>query len=216
METLRNMAADAERILVPKSRDATNCVQEFTSQTGIEVPDTVWESEYARSGGRSFRLVPGGDMPGQIAAGWGDLAICSTELVEESGFRTKIDTCRIGAPICGFSVLALEEVADDWQRFLEQGASRYPTLARELPSTFPRYLGLIAAGKDLPVVPQTVPISGKAEVTMRDNGIGAVTDRIVSGNTVRKIGGREVFRLAIIFTEVIIRRQDAKAYQSAA
>lgn len=151
-------------------------------------------------------------MPGQMAAGWGDIAICSTELLEESGLRGAFNAYRIGEPICRYSVLALDEVAEDWQRFLEGSSGRYPSKTRVLPATFPRFLGLIAAGRDLPLLKQSVPISGKAEATMRDNGIGAVADRVVTGNTVKKIGGREVYRLANIFTEVIVRKQDAAAY----
>ena len=209
METFVDIAKSAERILVPKSRDAASSVLDFTAQTGIEVPNTVWENEYAKSGNRSFRLVPGGDMPGQLVAGWGDIAVCSTELIEESGLRRQFDAYRIGKPICRFSVLALNKVADDWQRFLEQASGRYPSLAREIPSTFPRFLGSIVAGRDLPLKSQYVTISGKAEATMRDNGIGVVADRVVTGNTVRKLGGREVFLLANIFTEIIVRKQDA-------
>ena len=216
MKAFRNIAESGARILVPKSKDAMPSVREFASRIGIEVPDSVWEDEYVTSGGNSFRLTPGADMARQIAAGWGDIAICSTELLEESGIRDRLSVSRIGEPICRYSVLALNEVADDWRNFLESSNGRYPTPPRQLPASFPRYLGLIAAARDLPIVPQDVPISGKAEVSMRDNGIGAVADRIDTGNTVRDRGGQEVFKLANIFTEIIMRRQDAAAYQSAA
>lgn len=209
---LRDIALSAKRIMVPKSRDAESSVADFTARTGVEIPDTLWENEYVTSDGRSFRLVPGGDMPGQLDAGYGDLAICSTELIEESGLRRQLDAYRIGEPICRLSVLALDEVADDWQQFLELANGRYPSLPRELPSPFPRYLEQIAAGRDIPLVPQYIPISGKAEATMRVNGIGAVADRIVTGKTVKKIGGREVYQLANIYTEVIVGKQDATAY----
>jgi hypothetical protein len=61
-----------------------------------------------------------------------------------------------------------------------------------------------------------ISISGKGEATMRDSGIGAVADRVVSGETARKLGGLEVFELAKIYPEVIFRRQDADAYKPAA
>ncbi len=204
------MAQSATRLLVPKSSDALSSVTAFTKLTGIEVPATLWEKEYVKAGGRSFRLVPGSDMPGQIAAGWGDVAICSTELVAEAGLPD-ITSVRIGSALCRYSVLALNETADDWQEFLER-TSRYPMPPRCLPASFPRYLGMIAAGRDLPLLPASVPISGKGEATMRDNGIGAVADRIVSGETVRKLGGREVFVLANMYPEIVVRRQDADAY----
>lgn len=207
MEALCDAIGGAERFLVPKSRDARDTVQTFTAVTGLEIPESVYKDEYATSGRLTFRLTPSSDMPAQIAAGWGDVAICSTELIEESNLRRRFDTFRIGEPICRYSVLALNEVADDWQAFLETANGRFPAY-RRLPSTFPRYLGIIAADRDLPIRPLDVPISGKAEVTMRDNGIGAVADRIVTGNTVRKVGGREIVSLANIFTEIIVKRKD--------
>ena len=205
-----DMARSAGRILVPKSRDAVSGVAAFTEATGIEVPGSLWDKEYMKADGRSFRLVPGGDMPGQIEAGWGDVAICSTELVAEAGLPG-IASLRIGSPVCRYSVLALNEVADDWQAFLER-TSRYPISPRWLPSSFPRYLGMIAAGRDLPLLPMSVPISGKGEATMRDSGVGAVADRVVSGGTVQKLGGREVYVLADIYPELVVRSQDADAY----
>lgn len=215
METLRDIAGSAERVMVPKSRDALSGVAAFTEVTGIEVPQTVWDEEYVRSGGRTFRLVPGGDMPSQIAAGWGDIAICSTELVAEAGLAA-VTSVRVGESVCRYSVLALAECADDWQAFLGR-TSRYPISPRYLPASFPNYLGMIAAGRDLPLVPTSgIAISGKGEATMRDSGIGAVADRVVTGNTARKLGGVEVFELAKIYPEVVMRRQDADAYKSAA
>ncbi len=178
--------------------------------TDVEVPSSVYEKEFAVSEGRSFRLVPGGDMPAQIAAGWGDVAICSSELVAEAGRCDVLSAC-IGSVTCRYSVLALDEVADDWQRFLER-TSRYPVAARRVPASFPRFLSMIAAVKDLPLIPMDVPISGKGEATMRASGVGAVADRVVSGNTARKQGAREVLTLANIYPELVVRRQDANAY----
>ena len=208
---LIGMAQSAERILVPKSKDAVSGVTAFSEVTGIEIPSAVWEKEYVTSAGRSFRLVPGADMPGQIVAGWGDIAICSTELVAEAGLKA-VESRRIGAPVCRYSVLALEERADDWQEFLGR-SSRYPVLPRQLPGSFPNFLGMIAAGRDLPLLPLGVPISGKGEATMRASGIGAVADRVVSGNTAKKLGGREVFKLADIYPELVMRAVDAVSYE---
>lgn len=213
-EQIVEMAQTAERILVPKSRDALSGVAAFTELTGIEVPKTVWEREYVTAGGRTFRLTPGGDMPGQIAVGWGDVAICSTELVEEAGIPSLV-SYRIGGSVCRYSVLALDEVADDWRVFLER-TSRYKRQVRDIPASFPNFLAMIAAGRDLPVRPMKVPVSGKGEATMRGSGIRAVADRVVSGSTVRRQGGREVFLLANIYPELVVRRQDADAYRSAA
>lgn len=209
METLYSVAQSAERILVPKSKDALASVALFNEMTGIEVPDWVWRDEYVISGGRSFRLVPGSDMPGQIVAGWGDMAICSTELTIESGLKDKIGEYIVGDSICRFSVLALNEVADNWRQFLKNTSSKYPIAPRDLPSSFPRLLGMIAAARDLPITPMSAPISGKAEATMCASGIGAVADRVVTGETARRLGAQEVFRLADIRTSFVVRRNDA-------
>lgn len=213
-ELMRDMAQSSERILVPKSIDAVSGVAAFTIITGIEIPDTLYDKGYVKSGGRSFRLVPGGDMPGQIAAGWGDVAICSTELVAEAG-NASVLGLRLGMSVCRYSVLALDEAADDWRAFLER-ASRYPIEPRRLPASFPNFLGMIAAGRALPILPLDVPISGKGEATMLDSGIFAVADRVVSGETVRKMGGQEVFWLADIYPELVVRSCDADAYRTRA
>ena len=215
METLRDIAQSAERILVPKSRDALGGVLAFTAITGIEIPETVWNKEYVVAGGRSFRLVPGADMPSQVGAGWGDVGICSTELVAEAGISA-VRSLRFGESVCRYSVLALEEKAEDWRAFLTQ-TSRYVRQPRYLPGSFPNLLGMIAAGRDLPLLPvRGISVSGKGEATMRASGIGAVADRVVSGETARKLGGCEVFELAKIYPELVVRRQDADAYQPAA
>lgn len=197
---------------MPKSRDAESGVDAFSAVSGIEVPAKLWEKEYVVSGGRSFRLVPGADMANQIAAGWGDIAICSTELVAEAN-QPSVIGCRIGEMVCRYSVLALDQVADHWRDFLQRSA-RYPKQVRMLPASFPLYLTQIAIGRDLPLVPMGVQVSGKAEATMFASGVGAVADRIVTGRTVRALGGQEVFELAKIYPELIVRRQDADAYRT--
>ena len=202
LDTVRS----AERILVPTSKDSGAGIRTFMEFTGIEIPDAIWDKEYVESDGRSFRLVRPGDMPSQIAAGWGDVGISSTEMVEEAQ-EPEVNGYAIGNVACRYSVLAMREVADEWQDFLVS-TSRYPKATRTLPASFPRYLNSIAAVRDLPLVASPVKISGKAEATMRVNGDLAVADRAVTGTTAARMGAKEVYTLAPIFTEIVIRRQD--------
>lgn len=202
-----DMAQSAERIMLPVSKDAASGLRAFTGLTGIEVPESLTDKEIVRAAGREFRLARGADMPGQIAADWADLALCSTEFVREARLP-RVQSARIGDPICRYSVLALESVAEDWREQLSRG-SRYPLSVWNLPASFPNFLNLIAAAQDLPIRAMSVPISGKAEATMRASGIGAVADRVVTGRTAQRLGGQEVYVLAEIFPELVWRSQDA-------
>lgn len=208
---IAGFAQSAERILVPTSKDSLSGVRAFTELTGVEVPDSLWRDEYVESAGRSFRLVRPVDMPDQVNAGWGDMAISSTELVAEADVRSVIGL-RYGQTVCRYSVLALEDVAADWQDFLEK-SPRYPSIPRVLPASFPKFLGKIASARDLAITPAAVQISGKGEATMRASGVPAVADRVVTGTTAARLGAREVFTLANIYPELVVRRKDAAAYQ---
>lgn len=212
---LAAMAQAAERILVPKSLDATVGVDMFTERTGIEIPGDLRQKMISRAGGRLFRMVSGRDIPGQLIAGWGDVGIASTELVMEYGNLRQLTSMRLAGPICRYSVLALPNEAARIRDDLTRG-SRYPIPTRKIPATFPRYLDQIAATRDLPLMALDVPISGQGEATMEASGVGAMAERVVSGNTAARMGAEEVFILADIYPELVIRRQDADAYQSAA
>lgn len=202
MRNLMDIAQSAERILVPKSLDANLGVEMFAELTGIEIPTDLREKMISRSEGRLFRLVAGRDIPGQLAAGWGDVGIASTELTAEFGDVNRIGAMRIGEAFCRYSVLALEPVAAQIKDDLDR-TSRNPIRTWKIPATFPRFLGQIAAARDLPVIAVEVPVSGQGEATMLASGIGAMAERVVTGGTAARLGASEVFKLADIYPELL-------------
>ncbi len=160
MSELVDIAQSAERILVPKSLDAALGIDTFTELTGIEIPSDLRDKMVSRSQGRSFRLVSGRDIPGQLAADWGDVGIASTELTAEFGDLSRIGAMRIGKAFCRYSIIGLEPKASQIEDDLTR-ASRYPIRTWTIPATFPRFLGQIAAVRDLPVIAIGVPVSGQ-------------------------------------------------------
>lgn len=208
MSELIDIAQSAEYILVPKSLDAIFGVGTFTKMTGIEIPTDLREKMISRSQGRTFRLVPGRDIPSQLAVGWGDVGIASTELTAEYGNMTRIGAFRIGESFCRYSILGIEpkasQIEDDLNRM-----SRYPIRTWVIPATFPRFLGQIAAARDLPVLALDVPVSGQGEATMLASNMGVMAERVVTGNTATKLNAREVFKLADIYPELLYRKEQS-------
>lgn len=208
METLVDIARSAERILVPSSKDSGTGIAAFTEMTGIEIPGDVWSDMQSVSMGREFRLAKGADMPGQLWAGWADIAIASTELQIEFGQGKTQGFDISDKPICRYSVLALEGIASEVQDMLAR-SSRYPMQPKRIPATFPRTLNYAAAVKDLPLAALDVPVTGKGEGTMRASGVGMMAERIVTGTSARKVGAVEVYKLLDLFPQMLVRMQNA-------
>ncbi len=208
METLVDVARSAERILVPSSKDSGGGITAFTDVTGIEIPADLWENMVATSQGREFRLAKGADMPGQVWAGWADIAIASTELQLEFGQGKTVGLTLSNQPVCRYSVIALEGVAREVQELLTR-TGRYPIAVKRIPATFPRTLNYVAAVNDLPLAALDVPVTGKGEATMRASGVGMMAERVVSGNSARKVGAVEAYKLLDLFPMMLIRRPDA-------
>lgn len=192
------------RVLVPKSGDARPSATLFTELTGIEVPGSLWENEFEQVGNVSFRLAPGADIPGQLAAGWGDIGISSTELTANSGKSSELSAFRLStAPICWLALIALRDAATEWREFLaippDERAAK-----RTVPTAFPLFVRRIVLAQGLPIDPADVPVRGKAEALLNVGGIRAVADRVVTGTSAKRQGGEIVDVLAPIFPELLV------------
>lgn len=208
-----SIAQAATRILVPSSKDSGECITAFTQSTGIEVPEDVWETMQSNSGGRTFRLARGADMPGQIAAGWADIGIASTELQVEYGQGKTVGFATAEKPVCRYGILALENMAYEARRMLEQPPQPPQASLQRLriPATFPKTLNYAAARLGLPLRALDVPISGKGEPTMQASGVGMMAERIRTGKSARKVGAVEVCKLLDLLPMMLVSAQDAEA-----
>ncbi len=208
MNRLVDIAQSAERILVPSSKDSGAGIKAFTNVTGIEIPDDVWDKMESKSLGRRFRLVKGADMPGQLCAGWGDVAVASTELQIEFGQGKTYGINISDKPVCRYSLIALQAMVEQVQDLLERNA-RYPTALMRIPATFPKTLNYIAVLRDLPFAAMDVPVSGQGEGSMRASGVGVMAERVVTGESANKVGAIEVFKLLDLYPMMLTRLQDA-------
>lgn len=207
METLRGIAASAERILLPKSNDASDCWEQFTKATGIEIPPFIGRRLITcDKDGRQFIKARGDDMPELVARGLANIAVTTTESRVESGIpQSSLASRRIGGPVCRYSILATEEMVGAVTDLCRRG-SRYPITPFSIPATYPNLLNQIAATRDMPVYADPrMRISGSGEAMAVLFGTGLVADRVSSGRTAMENGLLEAVKLCDLYTELIWR-----------
>lgn len=199
----------AERLALPKSGDAKAAWTAFMEATNIEIPDFPDGRLWAKSGGRTFWILRGDDVPRAVGEGRVDVGLTTTEACEEFGDVDRILWQRIGEPLCRYSVLTDEERTPVFYDLLA-GESRYPKMTREIAATYPRLLNVVAAARDLPLVARSgLRITGSGEAWASLTGDGVVADRVSTGRTAQQNGLTEVFELCQLYPEVVMRRENA-------
>lgn len=198
-----------KRFALPKSGDARDAWSAFTELTGIEIPDFPDGRLRVESGGRTFWILRGDDVPGAVAENFADVGLTSTEACVEFGDEERIWWQQIGGPLCRYSVLADAE-REPVIRELLDGESRYPKMTREIAATYPGLLNVIAAKRRLSIVARSgLRITGSGEAWASLTGDGVVADRVSTGCTAQQNGLTEVFELCQLYPEVVMRRENA-------
>lgn len=203
---MRDLAKSAENILIPKGDDNRACVEAFQTFTDIEVPTFRGRELMAKSGGKVFWLLKGKDIPGLIASGRGDIGMTGTDSRIEytwGNLDKRLRSERVGAEMCRFSLLSLQEEADRIQRQLDDSRSLQTlSVVTSRQRLLEYYLG------NLPIVPADVEVNGSVEAAMQLVGAPLAADIVDSGETARQNGLTEVFELGRVYPEILARISD--------
>ena len=200
MKDVIKMAASATTILVPKGDDSQPCLQAFEDATGIQVPEFADRKLVVVAGGRTFVKVKGKDIPGFVAAGYGDIGLtgsdsCGDYMALDYGVQYQ----SFGEQMCRFALLAPAAEAAKIKQRLE--ANERMTVA----TSFPNLLSKCASDKDMKLVPSDMTVSGSVEIMPRLLGVPLVADIVSSGVTAKANGLVEVASLMDVYPALVTK-----------
>ena len=209
MSNLIDKAITAQLILVPKGDDSQPCLQAFEKATGITVPEFKGRKLEVKANGITFLKVKGKDIPGLIAAGYGDIGLTGSDSCEDYMTSDNSITYQsFGAQMCRFALLVPTAKASTMRKQLKSNR-RYLTVA----TSFPRLLNKYARIKGIKLLPTKIIVSGSVEIMPRLLGVPLVADLVSSGVTAKANGLVEIESLLDVYPALVIRN-DVKAKQS--
>jgi ATP phosphoribosyltransferase len=201
MNNLANRAGKAKLILVPKGDDSRPCLQAFEDATGIKVPEFENRMLVVKAKGRTFMKVKGRDIPGFIAAGYGDIGLAGCDSCEDyMASNSSVAYEPIGRQMCRFVLLAPANKAAAVRRQLK--ANRKPL---QVATSFPKLLSQRAQLLKLNIIPADSTISGSVEIMPRLLGIPLVADLVASGETARANGLVEIRTLLDVYPAIVLK-----------
>ena len=212
MNTLIDKVAKAKLILVPKGDDAKPCFQAFETATGIKVPSFEDRKLKAVDGGRTFLKVKGRDIPGFIAAGYGDIGLTGSDSCEDymSGDNS-IAYEPIGPEMCRFVLLATARRAARLYHQLSSG-ERIISVA----TSFPKLVRKCAVDQKLKILPIEIPVSGSVEIMPSLLGVPLVADLVSSGKTAKVNGLVEIRSLLAVYPAIVVKSSASQPDDKAA
>lgn len=204
---MRELAKSAENILVPKGDDNRACIEAFQTFTDIEIPTFQGRELMARSGGRVFWLMKGKDIPGLVAAGYGDIGMTGTDSRLEYNWRNsepseKVRYQRIGDEMCRFSLLSLADEAEMMRYRLEDSRTwQLLPVVTSKPTLLDYYTGT------LPFVRKDVELNGSVEAALKLVGAALAADIVDTGNTAQENELAEVWTLGTMYPEIVAKAE---------
>jgi len=201
MNNVVDKAAKAKLILVPKGDDAKPCFQAFEAATGIKVPSFKDRELKVMSSGRTFLKVKGRDIPGFIAAGYGDVGLTGSDSCEDYMSKdNSLSYATIGTRMCRFVLLAPIAKAPDLRKRLSTAKS-FLAVA----TSFPRLLNQCARDQGLRVVPTEIAVSGSVEIMPGLLGVPLVADLVSTGATAKANGLVEIRSLLDVYPAIVVQ-----------
>jgi ATP phosphoribosyltransferase len=199
MNNLIKKAAKAKLVLVPKGDDSKPCLQAFEDATGIAVPVFTDRKLEVTAKGRTFLKVKGRDIPGLIAAGYGDIGLTGSDSCEDYMASDNSVACRpFGPPMCRFVLLAPVSKAASVRKRLKNGKKPL-----RVATSFPKLLGQCAP--DLNILPTEIAIRGSVEIMPRLLGVPLVADLVSSGATAKANGLVEIKTLLNVYPALVVK-----------
>lgn len=201
MKNVIEQVIKAKLILVPKGDDSKPCISAFVEATGVQVPDFEGRELEASVAGRTFLKVKGRDIPGLIAAGFGDVGLTGSDSCEDYlAVDTGVDYKPIGRQMCRFALLAPVDRADTMRKQVELNDGSLTAA-----TSFPNLLNKCASEQGLKVSPTEAVVSGSVEIMPRLLEVSLVADIVSSGATARANGLVEVKNLFDAYPAIITR-----------
>ena len=207
MNNLIDKAAKAKLILVPKGDDARPCFQAFEDVTGIKVPSFEDRQLRAVEYGRTFLKVKGRDIPGFIAAGYGDIGLTGSDSCEDYVAGDKsVAYAPIGPAMCRFVLLAPARRAARLRQQLSGGEAII-----SVATSFPKLLRKCALDQNLKILPTEIPVSGSVEIMPSLLGVPLVADLVSSGKTAKANGLVEIRSLLDVYPALVVQSSTVQA-----
>ncbi len=202
MNKIIDKSISARLILVPKGDDSTPCLTAFEEATGITVPEFKARQLEVSDGKRTFIKVKGRDIPGLIAAGYGDIGLAGSDSCEEymKSSEAGITYQTYGASMCRFVLLAPRKKAAALRKQLKAKAS-----SATVATSFPNLLKKIARQQNLPFDVTNLSLSGSVEIMPSLMGVDLVADLVSTGATAKTNGLVEIKTLLEVYPAVVTR-----------
>jgi ATP phosphoribosyltransferase len=202
INNLIGRAAKAKLILVPKGDDGQPCLQAFEDATGITVPAFKERKLEAVAKGRTFLKVKGRDIPGLVAAGYGDMGLSGSDSCEDymAASGNPVAYQPFGPRMCRFVLLAPANKAAAVRKQLKNNK-----LPLRVASSFPELVRQCALKQNLKLLPTEITLSGSVEIMPRLLDVPLVADLVSTGTTAKANNLVEIQTMLDVYPAIVVK-----------